>query len=332
MKVQYKFTIKGNLKPDHVFPIQVNNQEISFILQEGKITGILITESASENNLPKLNKAPGAVFNLDMSGVKVDHLITSLRLAEGLLSVYGLEEIDFENIDIAWIPESNREKEKLSIGSFSYRIEPPSPQHTLTFDLIARPIIAGLMNNSHEAPLSFFRQGKNNMRNGHYIEAVYNFYFVLETMYGNGKTKNAAIEKEFLSSLQLKKWIEEAKTDKGFPADLKPNHMKLFREKFVKQSAENIIKQIIRTRGFLHHHSKKNPRIWSPDSTKEYHLDAIFLMYIASKSVWEIFHKYVYNHEVMKLYSYHYQKHMQNSDSNAVIKPVHENDNNGKLT
>ena len=51
---------------------------------------------------------------------------------------------------------------------------------------------------------SFWREGENEMFAGRFINAFYNFYFVLEGLYGNRKWRNDDLEAEFNASAELK--------------------------------------------------------------------------------------------------------------------------------
>ena len=43
-------------------------------------------------------------------------------------------------------------------------------------------------------PLSFYRQGSIAYTEQRHIEAIYQFYFLFETLFGNGKMRNRAIK------------------------------------------------------------------------------------------------------------------------------------------
>ena len=107
---------------------------------------------------------------------------------------------------------------------------------------------------------------------------TYNLYFVLETLYGNGKFKKNQILREFCSSQELLDAIEYIKKD------IEPeivSNLNLFREfdqKFIKKTKEEIAEHFIELRGFLHHHTLNRKDIWHPAKQREYKVDAITLL------------------------------------------------------
>ena len=52
--------------------------------------------------------------------------------------------------------------------------------------------------------MSFWREGSNDFEEGHFINAFYNFYFVLEGMYADGKFKTDPVVAEFKKSAELR--------------------------------------------------------------------------------------------------------------------------------
>jgi hypothetical protein len=65
------------------------------------------------------------------------------------------------------------------------------------FDLLARSVLAGNAAYEIEMPLSFFRHGLIDLRDRQYIEAIYDFYFVLDTMCAEGTFKARDQKKAF---------------------------------------------------------------------------------------------------------------------------------------
>jgi hypothetical protein len=313
MKIRYAYKLKGSLRADETFPIEVNGQELSFVLEKERIVGIAITRSIPSSLIPEVITEANQISEVRIPDVGAGNLAKSLRLAEGLLSLFGLEGIELNVTDITWVPENSEEEQSLAVSAFSHRLEAPLSEEPVPFHLIARPVISALLRNASEVPLSFFRRGSVEMHQGGYIQAIYNFYFVLETLFGNGKTKNAAIEKEFLSSRELVSAIEDARNDRDFVNELEADDRRAFENSFARMGAEDIIRRIVGTRGFLHHHSRKDQRSWNPDNQESYTLDARFLMQIAFKAVWGIFTKYVFDENVIKVFMDHHKKYHSSS-------------------
>ena len=60
------------------------------------------------------------------------------------------------------------------------------------------------------APLAFLREGSSDLASFRFINAFFNFYFVLEGLFGQGQTKNDAVERAFRDSPTLRKAVTDA--------------------------------------------------------------------------------------------------------------------------
>ena len=114
------------------------------------------------------------------------------------------------------------------------------------------------------------------MNEGQFVGAFYDFYFVLETLYGNGKTKNYAVEAEFKKSPLLRTAAQDALdfSEANF-ADQKIRME--FLKKFQSLDAERLIHYLVEKRGFLHHHTGRKRNNWHPAHEKEYEIDALMI-------------------------------------------------------
>jgi hypothetical protein len=74
---------------------------------------------------------------------------------------------------------------------------------------MARTVIAAIDLLEVELPLSFFRHGRIAYGERKYIEAIYQFYFMFETMFGNGKTGRKTIQDQFRKSIELRSAAED---------------------------------------------------------------------------------------------------------------------------
>lgn len=177
-----------------------------------------------------------------------------------------LRKIYWENPKQEFIPETEEEilkfKDSKVIGA-KWEVSYPSDYSILREDYFIE-----LMLNRHKyadlmIPKVFFREGVNELKAFRYINAFYNFYFVIEDLYGEGKAKNEQVEGEFKKSNEFRlfvQWmIDNIKNDddrKHF------NDISVYLKKYRKNfDVDGIIFIIIRVRGQLHHYSKKSTQI-----------------------------------------------------------------------
>lgn len=264
-------------------------------VDDGKLSHISVTVlDFPKDCLPKITQLvnQGAKVNIHIPEDPFRNEITARILAlEGALSLWGIKEVQIDEVGIEWIPENDEEKRDLSLFSFSTnrgKNDDDLPEAPL--NLIARTIagVSGFL--EHELPLNFFRRGKADLSEGRFIDAILDFYFVLETLFANGKFHKAAVIEEFLKASELLDAIRFVKTNVNDPI-LCPNDIRTeFIDRINNSPVEEIIKKLVEVRGFLHHHTLKREGIWHPANQKDYRLDCLVLVNIC---------QYVMSHRVL---------------------------------
>lgn len=200
--------------------------------------------------------------------------------------MYALEKIALDETDISWLPESEEERRQLKVPSFTFRFKKPdSTRLKLPFGVITQAIMAATETLDWEVPLNFFRKGRNDFQERRFIDAIHDFYFLLETLFANGKTKNKQVMAEFTKSptlitlsAQVLKEGEASISRRG-----KKNLLEIFSNKYAKKTPQEYLKEIVKLRGFLHHHSIQNTKIWNPSLEYEYEVDAALLQDLCFK-------------------------------------------------
>jgi len=133
----------------------------------------------------------------------------------------------------------------------------------------------------------FERDGMNEFHSLRYIQAYYNFYFVLEDLYGEGKTQNKDVEQKFKSNQVLRSIIQDV-LDNVIKRNV--NHLQniqnFLREENKSFDIDGIIELIVRVRGNLHHYSgKSTKRKGTPLNQGDFESMAYLLMGISVKSI-----------------------------------------------
>jgi hypothetical protein len=200
---------------------------------------------------------------------------------EGFLAVYGLEQIDLYEADVSWLAESEADKKRLNTTHFRLKLARSGrPPFRVPFSVVTRSIAALHQNLDWEFPLGFFRKGRRDFLERRYIDAIYDYYFLLETLFGNGKTRNTQVKAEFkkcptLCSTcgQVIQEGERAIRNRGSGRRV----LDVFCSEYATKTPEEYLEHVVDLRGFLHHHSSKNKRAWNPIDEAAFELDAILL-------------------------------------------------------
>jgi hypothetical protein len=120
-------------------------------------------------------------------------------------------------------------------------------------------------------PLSFWREGNNELRSLRFINAFFNFYFILEGLYANGKTATVEVKKQFQKSVELNGFIAAALPDHLNVGQLPNPLMQLLTDVREEATVDGVIAMLVTVRGQLHHYSHKSTRRQgSPLSHKHY--------------------------------------------------------------
>jgi len=214
----------------------------------------------------------------------LDDFINDFRELESILPMYyGVKKIYWESTHkapkIDCEPESKEEAELLQV--FSRHITKSYPENK-------RPIdpnhIKYIFETKHKLDelivlLAFFREGVNYYHDFTYVYSFYNFYFIIEDLYANGKFDENGFLEECGKSLELLNFIKHAyeKLDSRHRQKIKS----LLGERGFSEESLDLLKLIFRIRGNLHHFgSKSTQKHGTPFNQEEFESPAFLLMSI----------------------------------------------------
>lgn len=261
-----------------------------------------------ESQWPQVTKSstPGVALDIKMSSAAFPVIEMELRVVEGLLAFWGVESIDIKNAEEFWIPDNDAEKERLNLFSMkrSFKALTDDELHPTSFDLVARSFIAALDSKDIEIPLSFYRKGRIDSRERRYIDAIYDFYFVLETVYGDGKTKNYQVKQALQENAELCQLVQVILADEFLLATIarEPKLIKSFEKKYRNLSVQEVLSNLVELRGFLHHHARGRPGIWHPEDHSRFEIDAIVLEYLAYAVAFKLVEPYLFSEKTLMAY------------------------------
>lgn len=306
MQCRYSFAVEGRIRPSVNVPIPARGWLFEFKTKQGLVTHIDVTVPLPlDKNWPSIqeNLAEGIKLHINIKTPDLPWIQRELKSLQGLLGIFGLHSIDLNNPIIQWIPESEDEQQKLDLYSFSSKDEhlPDEQVPPLSFDLIARAVLASDAASEIEVALNFFRRGMLDVYSHSYIEAIYDFYFVLESEFGDGKFKKKAILNSFMESSALRSCIQRAIAEPGLMLQNKRTRDQ-FANTYAKMTVEDALAQIVELRGYLHHHTAKRRDNWHPDEQHHYEVDALFLQSVAYNAVFDLAKRYLWDTTVVSEY------------------------------
>jgi len=296
MKCRYAFGVKGALRLKEACPLVVGDVTFQFLFREPDVVAAIEAELSVPNadHWPHgtTNPRPGVAADFNFGSAGLERIVGYLRIAEGLLSLYGVESIDTESFEQKWIPETDDERAQLDLFGFRRTIQRTRPDEMpyVPFELVARSIVGIPQAHDVGVEMSFYRKGRIDFIERRYIEAIYDCFFMFETLFANGKSRSDAVKAEFKKANRLREAIERVIADaaewKSVEAD--GRSMAGCASRYRGKTVDQIIDEIVDVRGFLHHHSRKRRDAWHPDDHRRFECEALLLMRIAQDVAFEI--------------------------------------------
>jgi hypothetical protein len=263
--------------------------------KQGWLTSIKIIAKVAEPQKFNSRIEPGdgrvkAKFIIEMDPTLRQELIREFQELESIFSFEtkgSLQNIRWDEPKEEVIPETDEEKAQVSVTGFHLKKEYPKYNTTLdekTFESIvqSKHLYVSLV-----VPKAFYREGINEFHLRRYINAFYNFYFVLEDSYGQGKTRNKNIASAFKNSWEFKEsleWVIKNHIDKN--ERHRANIQKFCAEEKVEYDVDGLIELLQKVRGNLHHYSSKSSkRVGSPFNHDDFESIAFLTMGLALRTI-----------------------------------------------
>lgn len=279
----------------------------------GLITGLRATVSVPDKGQwPILNQGPPHTLS-NVIPPAFAFIQLQLRAVRGALSFFGVNNIDL-NPSVEWKAEREEEKKALRVYSFSSGKADSIEAPPIPFDLVARTFLASENLYDLEKALNFYRNGVLDLAQERYIEAIHDFYYVIEVLFANGKSGKGPVIREFSKSQSLKHALNQAAQELETQYTI-PNWKQRVVAFFDKPHKE-IYAQLFDIRGSLHHAKNHGPNAWHPDHQKPYHFEAIIFANIAYNATFPNLMKEVSRKEVIDAYKNLF-KQTNNSPSNG---------------
>jgi hypothetical protein len=188
--------------------------------------------------------------------VLFDNLVREFQEIESLMSpLLGMRKVHWECAEYKVVPETEIEKDNVKIIGWNLTDGEPIKEIIPTSKTALESVINSMTTAQKLIlPLSFYREGTNEFDSKRYINAFYNFYFVIEGLYGNRKTLDRQIRHELKKSPALRQVIEIVITDaEMLEKDDRKAISELLASRNKRFDVDGVIDLLVSTRGDLHH-------------------------------------------------------------------------------
>jgi hypothetical protein len=280
MHFRYTFDVQSHTRLDVGLRFNWDGYNFRLDQEKRRLTKIIITTPHTEVPLEWFTIRHRPKY-IDPPDPFVEKVQGWLRVIRGSLGLVGVADINLDECLREFIPSTMDENLKMRTKSIRY--ERFKRDELPLGDDLSEQIVQCVLSyedvGEYEIPLEFQRRGRDDLHHERYVEAIFNFFFVLEYLFGSGQYQTNQVIGNFKASPQLIDGLAEARRQTARQLlNAHTDSLKHYNEKYGEASDEQVIRRIvIELRGFLHHQSAKRPRTWHPTLQKEYGVDAYFL-------------------------------------------------------
>lgn len=293
MKCRYEFAVSSSVLLLSPLKFEFGRYRFELHDEEKRFSRLVVeTDGVQFKEYPRVenNKEERSHFKIPVDPAMV-FLEPEIRAVRGALSMWGVHDIDVENSKSSWQPETEDEKRSTSIfgASMSKQSIEDEPPREFPLDMLIRSLVSRERLVEYEIPFEFYRRGAEDIYRERYIEAIYDFYFVLEYLWGNGKFRKREVVSQFMASPQAVASVEFARNNPPAAVASHKSDLELYRSSYYEKTIEEIFEQIVDLRGFLHHQSSTRNKNWNPNTDRKFRVHSYFLQIVAHDSVSKIF-------------------------------------------
>lgn len=199
---------------------------------------------------------------------------------------FSLQEIDWDTPDQEYIAESDEDRELLSVSAFSYTRGYPETKVLVTEDALAQVVQLAPEYDDLRIAKAFWREGMGYFMAFRYVQAFYQFYFVIEDFFAGGKSGKKGVMGAFHKSAGLMEhctnYLDRVEEDARHWKSLKEH----FGEFKCAVSPQGLAELLFEMRGALHHYSRHSQRSrGTPFNQSDYETISLVAMQIATSGI-----------------------------------------------
>jgi len=282
MRVKFTYPVVSSIVLTDHWPVTLGDVKVEWHVENGRVTSVSASAPVSATDQmptiqPSADSRVTAHINLGFSS-RENEVEEAIRTVWGLLSLFAHVEIDFDSVETTWVPETSEERNQLHLPSFSRSVQRADllQPRRIGYDLVARATLSAKAASHYEIPLGFLRRGTRAIYNGQYIEAFYNLFFFLETLFAPGYSNPNKVKQRLRTADAVRDAV--ARCRKPFSRESRLNPSK--RDKLLGMTDQQIVDHLVDVRGQLHHHALSKPGVWHPDKAHDFHEEAILLLHV----------------------------------------------------
>lgn len=270
MKYQIEVEIEADAICERLFEVTVNEYIVEPLVDENRrLRALLLSVGVQDYSsyLPTVTRDPSTnmVSIMLRDGELAHRLIDMAQHIEAIGSFWlGIGKVYWERSTRRWIGETPEELDLLKAlpSDWKQTRSEKELKMKVTPEILGSIIANRSLHANLTLPMSFYREGCNDFKRGHYANAFVNFYFYLDDLYGAGATKNKQVEERFKGSKHIRAAVQEVIDElvSPGPSENLAQVMMFLRDERKSLSVDGIIELFVQVRGNLAHFSQKSTK------------------------------------------------------------------------
>jgi hypothetical protein len=232
-------------------------------------------------------------LNITLGGDRelYERMVLEFRKLECNLSFvlrgHALRRINTHRMEIEYVPENDRERELVAVTGYEVTRGYSETPLRMSGRTLGQVIQDAQKFEELEVHKAFLHDGMNQFHALQYVAAFYQFYFVVEDLYADGKTSEKEVVKAFSSSDELTRILEVAIQRFSKEND---RHSEMLKRIMGTEKCEVTVAGLrtflFRIRGHLHHYSSRSTKPkGTPFNQRDFETVALLGMFIARRAI-----------------------------------------------
>jgi hypothetical protein len=198
----------------------------------------------------------------------------------------AVRRIRWDEPTLTLVPENAEEDANINAWDISIKRSYPEPPAVMTEPGLREMVLAAPVYDALVVPKAFLREGHNEFRARRFVQAFYNFYFVIEGVFADGRSREKEVMKTFQDSKELRAATRVTLETFARDAPQRARFEKLVKDAGFAFDAEGIWRYLFRTRGELHHYFLGSSRQHgTPFSHDQFEAPALLALILAGQCI-----------------------------------------------
>ncbi|MFG1212016.1 hypothetical protein V5F72_24130 [Xanthobacter flavus] len=264
MDVRFRFPLVRPIEVEDAWPLEGFGATLELERADGTASAITITfKNQPISAAPHIAPSEGGETVATIKDN--DHLESFARQILqrfiDYINLYYTIDVSFDNVEASYTPTSDEERSCLNI--FRFKKARQRQISLIPFSIIGQAFYAGEADSDPSYVSMLGRLAKENLLDGQYIESFRYSFLLFESLYGNGKFKSSELERELCNNVEFMSYIISSIGENRFEAP-RFQDKRLIEFTDEHKTPGDIVKTLIKMRGYYFHGNLKQRRPWHP--------------------------------------------------------------------